>query len=77
MIIAEPSLNANMTRKRLNKNVAGVAAMGFLDCFSSLLLLVLLLSENVLTLNLGRSCLNVATAQTADRMHSITNSQPT
>jgi len=77
MIIAEPSLNVNTTRKRLNKNVAGVAAMGFLACFSSLLLLVLLLSENVSTINLGRSCLNVATAQTTDRMYSITNSQLT
>ena len=77
MIIAEPSLNVNTTRKRLNKNVAGVAAMGFLACFSSLLLLVLLLSENVSTINLGRSRLNLATAQTTDRMYSITNSQLT
>ena len=77
MIIAEPSLNVNTTRKRLNKNVAGVAAMGFLACFSSLLLLVLLLSENVSTINLGRSRLNLETAQTTDRMYSITHSQLT
>jgi hypothetical protein len=59
----------------LNKNVAGVATMGFLACFSSLLLLVLLLSENVSTINFGQSCLNVATAQTPDRLYSVTNSQ--
>ena len=68
MIIAEPSLNVNTTRKRRNKNVAGVAARRFLACFSSLLLLVLLLSENVSAINLGRSCLDVAAAQTPDGM---------
>jgi len=47
MIIAEPFLNASTTKKRLSNNVAGVADRGFLACFSSLLLLVLLLSENM------------------------------
>lgn len=75
MIIAEPFLNANTTRKRLNQNVAGVVTNGFLACFSSLLLLVLLLSENVSAVNLGRPCPNMAAAQTADRMQSLTNSQ--
>ena len=68
MIIAEPSLNANTTRKRLEQNVAGAAVIGFLGCFSSLLLLVLLLSENVSAVNLGRPCLDVAAAQTSDGM---------
>jgi len=75
MIIAEPSLNANTTRKRLKQNVAGAAVIGFLACFSSLLLLVLLLSEDVSAVNLRRPCLDVATAQTPDGMQSLTNSQ--
>ena len=77
MIIAEPLLNASTTKKWLNNNVAGVTDRGFLACFSSLLLLVLLLSENVPTINLGRSRLNLETAQTTDRMYSITHSQLT
>ena len=68
MIITEPFLSANKTRKRLDKNVARVATSGFLACFSTLLLLVLFLSENRSTINLGRPCLNMATAQTPDRM---------
>ena len=75
MIIAEPFLNANTTRKRLEQNVAGAAAIGFLGCFSSLLLLVLFLSENVSAVNLRRPCLDVATAQTPDGMQSLANSQ--
>jgi hypothetical protein len=75
MINVEPSPKANTTRKRLNEHVAGVAARGFLACFSGLLLLVLLLGENVSTVNLGRSRLNVEVAQASGRMYSVTNSQ--
>jgi hypothetical protein len=65
-------------RKRLKQqNVAGAAVIGFLACFSSLLLLVLLLSEDVSAVNLRRPCLDVATAQTPDGMQSLTNSQLT
>jgi hypothetical protein len=77
MINAEPSPKANTTRKRLNEHVAGVAAWGFLACFSSLLFLVLLLGENVSAVNLGRSCLNVEVAQESGRMYSVANSQLT
>jgi hypothetical protein len=68
MIIVEPFLNANATWKRLTKHVVGVAAWGVLACFSGLLLLVLLLSENASAVNLGQSCLDVEAAQAADRV---------
>ncbi len=62
MIITEPFFSANTIQKWLNKHVAGVADRGFLGCFSSLLLLVLLLSENVSAVNLGGPSLDVAAA---------------
>jgi hypothetical protein len=53
MIMAEPFFNANTTLKWLNEHVAGVAAWGFLGCFSGLLLLVRFLGEDVSAVNPG------------------------
>jgi hypothetical protein len=48
-----------------------------LACLCSLLLLVLLLGEDVPTINIGRSRLHLEIAQTNDRLQSISNSQLT
>jgi len=77
MINAEPFFNANTTEKWLNNNVTGVANRRLLACLCSLLLLVLLLGEDVPTINIGRSRLHLANAQTNGRLHSLTNSKLT
>jgi hypothetical protein len=77
MINAEPFFNASTTEKWLNNNVTGVANRRLLACLCSLLLLVLLLGEDVPTINIGRSCLHLEIAQTNGRLQSISNSQLT
>ena len=77
MINAEPFFNASTTEKWLNNNVTGVANRRLLACLCSLLLLVLLLGEDVPTINIGRSRLHLEIAQTNDKLQSISNSQLT
>ena len=62
-------------KETAEQNVARVPAIGFLARFSSLLLLVLLLSEDSSTINLGRSGPDMETAQTPDRMQVKANPQ--
>jgi hypothetical protein len=65
------TLQKHCNQKRLNNNVTRTADDRVLAFLRSLLRLVLLQSKNVSSFNLRRPCLDLANAQTTNRLHSI------
>jgi hypothetical protein len=65
-----------MRPRKANKNVTGIANSGFLAFLCSLLLLVLLQSKNFPAFNPRRPCLDLAHAQTTNKLRSIPPPQP-